>query len=101
MWKLVQSHLIGSNEAQRCPRSTSTCHTTHAVHKQLGRGRKVKVDDVIEHGDVNAAGCNVRHDKDLDVTGAELGNVDLACCTDEKSGEIELIPCRRRGAARL
>jgi hypothetical protein len=50
------------------------------MHKQLGGSREVKVDDVVQHRDVDTTGGNVRHDEHLDTTGSKLGYVDLTGC---------------------
>ena len=38
---------------------TCTCCTPNAMHKQLGLGREVKVDDIVQQWDINAAGCHI------------------------------------------
>ena len=47
------------------------------MHKQLGLRGKVEVDDVVEHGDVDAPGGEVCHHQHVGGLVTELGHVDL------------------------
>ena len=51
---------------------------TNTMHKQLGLGREVVVDDVVQLWNVDATRCQVRDNHDLDLSLLELGHVDLA-----------------------
>jgi len=48
------------------------------MHKQLRFRGKVEVDDVVQHGDVDAPGSEVGHHQHVGRLVTELGHVDLA-----------------------
>ena len=64
-------------------------HTlTNTMHKQLGLGREVVVDDVVQLRNVDATCCQVCDNHDLDLSLLELGHVDLASCLVQGAVDI-------------
>lgn len=53
-------------------------HATHSVDKQLGLGREVEVDDIVQEGDVDTSGSQIRDEQNPGSLSAELGGVDLS-----------------------
>ena len=53
---------------------------TNTMHKQLGLGREVVIDDVVKLWNVNTTSCQVCDDHDLDLLLLELGHMDFASC---------------------
>ena len=47
------------------------------MDEQLGLGREVIVDDVVQHGDVDTSSCEIGDNKHLGRLVPELGHVDL------------------------
>ena len=49
------------------------------MNKQLGLGGEAKVDDVVQHRNVDASSRQIRHQEDTRSLVTELGDVDLTC----------------------
>lgn len=61
------------------PKAQGRCGLlTYTVQEQLALGREAVVDDVVQQRDVQAPGCQVRHDEGGALAERELGEVDLA-----------------------
>lgn len=55
------------------------------MDEELGSGREVIVDDVIQEGDIYATGSHISHNEYVDIPSPELGTVYAACCLHNKS----------------
>jgi hypothetical protein len=60
----------------------------NTVDEELRLRGEVEVDDVVKEGDVDAARCNVGHDQELRLAGAEFGDGDLARRLQERSAQL-------------
>ena len=97
------THLVRRDEAERRAAAARTGYTADAVHKELGLGGKIVVDDIVQHGNVNTTRGHVRHEQQVDLTRAEASDVDLSRYM-ERSGEKKRGKRLRRkakGARRL
>lgn len=75
---------------------TCTCCTSHAVHEQLGLGREVKVDHIVQQWDVNAAGCHICDHHHVRPPRRELANVDLTSSLQSAVSQMSQ-RCRTEG----
>eukprot|EP00959_Pyramimonas_sp_CCMP1952_P097230 2032324-Pyramimonas_sp.AAC.1 len=65
-------------EGVRGAGAARACGAPHAVHEQLPPRGKVKVDDVVQKRNVDAARRDVRHTQHRRLARAKLGHADVA-----------------------
>ncbi len=69
--------LIPCEQRVGCSQPPSSRCSPHSVHKQLGLGWEVEVDDIVQQRNVNAASSDVSDDHEVDLACAELAGVYL------------------------
>ncbi len=69
--------LIPCEQRVGCSQPPSSRCSPHSVHKQLGLGWKVKVDDVVQQRNVNSTSSDVRDYHEVHLACSELASVYL------------------------
>ena len=77
--------LLSADQAQRRALSAGPGSPSGSVDEQLGLGREVKVDDVVQEGYVQTPGRDIRGYQNGRLPRPELANVYLSCSLQEKS----------------
>ena len=76
--RLEQVALPRRHEGDRVTGTTCATGATDAVHVGLGVGGDVEIDDMTDPFDIEAAGCDIGRDQDVDLSVLELGDRALA-----------------------
>ena len=83
--------LIPCEQRVGCSQPPSSRCSPHSVHKQLGLGWEVEVDDIVQQRNVNAASSDVSDDHEVNFACSELASVDLPGGLQCNSRQVEFM----------